>query len=110
MKKFVIRELLDQMKDKWEPQDVAFTNDTALRMCKLEGAYHWHTHQAEDELFLVLKGKIFIDTDSHEGTVELGEMEGFVVKRGTRHRSRTENGQPAWVLLVEPTKTKTLGE
>lgn len=110
MKKFVIQELLDDMIDKWVPKDVAFTNDTAIRMCKVEGAYDWHTHPAEDELFLVLKGKVFIDTNTEDGTVELGEMEGFVVKRGTRHRSRTEVGQPAWLLLVEPTKTKTLGK
>lgn len=110
MKKFVIKELLDKMADRWAPLDVAFTNDTAIRMCKLEGAYNWHTHQAEDEMFLVLKGKVFIDTNTPDGTVELDEMDGYVVKRGTRHRSRTEEGQPAWVLLVEPTKTKTLGE
>jgi mannose-6-phosphate isomerase-like protein (cupin superfamily) len=106
MNKVVFRELVENLKDKWEPQDVTFVNDAALRIAKLDGAYHWHTHREEDEFFLVLKGKVFIDTA--EGTVELNEMEGYNVKCGTRHRSRTDG--PAWILLVEPKKTITKGE
>ena len=105
MTKFIVKEWVDRVREKWEPLDITFVNDTALRIAKVEGAYDWHTHQDEDELFLVVKGRIFIDTE--EGTVELNEMEGFVVRKGLRHRSRTE--APAWVLLVEPTRTKTLG-
>jgi mannose-6-phosphate isomerase-like protein (cupin superfamily) len=105
MKKIVINRLIDEAKEKWIPQDVCFVNETALRICKVEGAYDWHTHQEEDEFFLVVKGHVFIDTE--EGSVELNENEGFVVRKGLRHRSRTEG--PAWVLLVEPTRTKTLG-
>jgi len=99
MKKVIFNNLIETVKEKWEPEDVAFINDTALRIAKVDGAYQWHTHPGEDEFFLVLKGNIFIDTNT-EGTVELKEMEGYLVKRGVRHRSR---------LLVEPTKTKTKG-
>lgn len=106
MNKVMLKDLIEKLKDKWEPQDVTFVNDTALRIAKVDGAYHWHTHREEDEFFLVLKGKVFIDTA--DGTVGLEEMEGFTVKRGTRHRSRTDG--PAWILLVEPKKTKTKGE
>ncbi len=105
MNKININQLIDQVQNKWEPRDVCFVNDTALRIAKVEGAYEWHTHQEEDELFLVVKGHVFIDTE--EGTVELHENECFVVSKGLRHRSRTDG--PAWVLLVEPTRTKTLG-
>ena len=100
------RELAEKVNEKWEPLDVAFINETALRVAKVDGAYKWHTHQEEDEFFLVLKGKVFIDLEgkSHE----LKENDGFLVKKGTRHRSRTE--EPAWVLLIEPTRTKTKGE
>ena len=106
MKKVIFNNLIETVKEKWEPEDVAFINDTALRIAKIDGAYQWHTHPAEDEFFLVLKGNIFIDTNT-EGTIELKEMEGYLVKRGVRHRSRTDS--PAWVLLVEPTKTETKG-
>lgn len=105
MTKFIVKEWIDRAGEKWEPLDITFVNDTALRIAKLEGAYDWHTHQDEDEMFLVIKGQVFIDTK--EGTIELNEMEGFVVRKGLRHRSRAE--KPAWVLLVEPTRTKTLG-
>lgn len=107
MKKVILQELIGKINEKWEPEDVAFINETALRITKVEGAYDWHTHPREDEFFLVLKGKIFIDTDTADKTVELNEMEGYLVKQGVRHRSRTDG--PAWVLLVEPTRTKTKG-
>ena len=105
MKKVIFQQLIEKVNEKWEPEDVVFINDTALRIAKVEGAYQWHTHPGEDEFFLVLKGNVFIDTE--EGTAALKELEGFLVKRGIRHRSRTEG--PAWVLLAEPTRTKTKG-
>ena len=99
------RELAEKVNEIWEPLDVAFINEAALRIAKVDGAYKWHTHQKEDEFFFVLKGNVFIDLEGK--SVELKENEGFLVKKGTRHRSRTE--EPAWVLLIEPTKTKTKG-
>jgi mannose-6-phosphate isomerase-like protein (cupin superfamily) len=106
MKKIKLKDIIKDVKDPWQPKDIAYINDTALRIAKIHGVYNWHTHRDEDELFLVLKGKIFIDTE--EGAVELRENEGFLVEKGTRHRSRAK--KPAWILLVEPTRTKTLGE
>ena len=110
MKKIIFAELLETIREKWEPADIAFINDTALRVAKVDGAYDWHTHPAEDEFFLVLEGQIFIDTEAVGGavkSVELNRMEGFLVKQGIKHRSRTDG--PAWVLLVEPTRTNTKG-
>ncbi len=106
MEKINLIELINKIKEPWEPQNIVLVDETALRIAKIEGAYNWHTHREEDEFFLVLKGKIFIDTE--EGSIELNEMEGYLVKKGTRHRSRTE--KPAWILLIEPLKTKTKGE
>ncbi|MCK5058997.1 MAG: cupin domain-containing protein [Candidatus Aminicenantes bacterium] len=107
MKKVNLLELIEKVKKPWQIMDVVSINKTALRIAKIEGAYQWHTHQKEDEFFLVIKGKIFIDTNK-DGTIELDEMESYLVEKGLRHRSRSE--KPAWVLLVEPTETKTLGE
>jgi len=106
MQKINFNNIIERIKDPWEPKDIAFISDTALRVAMIHGAYDWHTHKLEDELFFVLKGKIYIDTE--QGTIELNELEGFLVKKGTRHRSRSE--APAWVLLIEPKKTKTKGE
>jgi len=106
MKKIKFKDIVAGVKKPWQPKDVAFINDTALRVAKIEGVYNWHTHRDEDEFFFVLKGKISIDTE--EGEVEIKENQGFLVKRGKRHRSRAKKA--AWILLVEPVKTKTLGE
>lgn len=106
MTKVDLKELVKEMKDPWQPKDIAYINDTALRVAKIDGEYHWHTHRNEDEFFLVLKGKIFIDLD--DASIELKEHQGVLVKCGKRHRSRA--AKPAWVLLVELIKTKTKGE
>ena len=106
MAKISLKKIIAQVKETWQPMDIVYINDSALRIAKIEGAYAWHTHRNEDEFFLVLKGKIYIDTE--DGSVELKEHEGYLVRRGTRHRSRAE--KPAWILLIEPIKTKTKGE
>lgn len=109
MDKIIINEFIRRCDEVWEVHDLTYINNTALRMAKLQGAYSWHTHQNEDEFFLVVKGSIAIDTNSADGTVELNENEGYVVRKGVRHRSRTLENEPAWVLLVEPRETKTKG-
>ncbi len=106
MDKINLKEWVERIKTPWEPKEILSFHDVALRVAKIEGAYEWHTHRLEDELFLVLKGKIYIDTPKE--SIELNEMEGYLVKKGTRHRSRSD--KPAWVLLVEPVLTKTKGE
>ncbi len=106
MSKIKFSDLIKSTKDPWQPKDIAYINDTALRVAQIHGEYHWHTHQDEDEFFFVLKGTIYIDMDNE--SVELNEGDGLVVKKGIRHRSRAK--KPAWVLLVELIKTKTRGE
>lgn len=106
MQKINFHDVIDNIKEPWEPKDIAYISDAALRVAMIQGAYDWHTHKQEDELFFVLKGKIYIDTE--KGSIELNELEGFLVKKGIRHRSRSD--APAWVLLFEPKKTKTKGE
>jgi len=106
MEKINLKRLVRETKDPWQPRDILHVHQTALRVAKIEGSYNWHVHVNEDEFFLVLKGKIFIDTS--KGSIELKENEGYLVKKGIRHRSRAK--KPAWVLLVEPVVTKTKGE
>lgn len=106
MPKVSFAEVAKKIDEAWRPQDIAYVNDTCLRMAKIHGTYDWHLHRSEDEFFLVIKGEIFIDFE--KDSVHLKEGEGLLVKRATKHRSRAD--KPAWVLLVEPTATKTLGE
>lgn len=107
MKKIDLLEVIGKIKKPWQVTDLITVNNTTLRIAKIEGAYQWHTHQNKDEFFLVLKGKIFIDTNK-DGVIELNEMECYLVEKGIRHRSRAD--KPAWVLLAEPPEIKTPGE
>jgi len=95
----------EKIKEFWQPYDIAFVHNVALRIARIQGAYSWHTHKDEDEFFLVIEGEITIETE--EETVILKEGEGYLVKRGLRHRSKSEH--PATILLIEPKKTKTKG-
>jgi mannose-6-phosphate isomerase-like protein (cupin superfamily) len=104
--KINLKKLIRETKEPWQPRDILHVHDTALRVAKIDGAYQWHVHLKEDEFFLVLKGKIFVDTE--KDSIEIKENEGYLVKKGMRHRSRAK--RPAWVLLIEPVLTKTKGE
>jgi mannose-6-phosphate isomerase-like protein (cupin superfamily) len=106
VEKLKVKEIIKEIKEPWQPKDIVYVNDIALRVAKIKGVYNWHTHRNEDEFFLVLKGNISIDLDN--ATIDLKEGEGYLVQRGKRHRSRAS--KPAWILLIEPTKTKTKGE
>lgn len=106
MAKINLKKLIRETKEPWQPRDILHVHDTALRVAKIDGAYQWHVHLKEDEFFLVLKGKIFVDTE--KDSIEIKENEGYLVKKGMRHRSRAK--RPAWVLLIEPVLTKTKGE
>ena len=67
----------------WSPRVVAEVDDAYVKVAKVRGVFGWHAHADEDELFLILKGRLRIEME--QGPVELGEGEMFVVPKGTRH-------------------------
>jgi len=95
------------MEEVWVPKQLAATRNVALRIARLRGSYHWHVHKDEDEIFYILSGVVFVDTDT--GSVELKAGQALVVPKGIRHRSRVDAGD-ALVLLIEPESTITTGE
>ena len=72
--------------DRWYNQTLCRVNDSVVRLGVVEGDYHWHKHDDEDEFFHVVSGCFLIDLEG--GTVELGPGQGFVVPRGVKHRPR----------------------
>lgn len=106
MKKIALKEVGHRIHAFWQPREIAIVNNTALRLAKILGPYNWHVHKNEDEFFLVVEGEVSVDTE--DGTIDLKEGEGFLVPRGTRHRSKSDS--PATILLIEPTSTLTKGE
>jgi mannose-6-phosphate isomerase-like protein (cupin superfamily) len=72
--------------DRWWNQTLCRVNDSVVRLGIVEGEYHWHKHDEEDEFFYVVEGRFLIDLDDR--TVELAPRQGFVVPKGVRHRPR----------------------
>jgi len=82
----------------WFNQTLTRVNDAVVRVGVIQGEYHWHHHDVEDEFFYVVSGRLFIDLE--ERTVELAPMQGFTVPHGVRHRTRAPG--KTVILMVEP--------
>jgi mannose-6-phosphate isomerase-like protein (cupin superfamily) len=83
--------------DKWYNQTLCQVNDSVVRLGVLQGDYHWHKHDNDDEFFFVLEGHFLIDLEDH--SVDLQPQQGFVVPKGVRHRTRAPDR--AIILMVE---------
>ena len=89
----------------WSPRVVAIANGQHVKVAKVKGEFVWHHHEAEDELFLVVKGRLLLKFRDHE--VWLGEGEFVIVPRGVEHLPIAP--EEAHVLLLEPKSTLNTG-
>jgi len=105
-RKVNLAEKLASFSETWSPKVVAELNGQLVKVARLEGEFVWHDHAEEDELFLVLEGRLRIEL--RDRTVVLEEGELFVVPRGVEHRPVAE-GRAA-VLLFEPAGTRNTGD
>jgi mannose-6-phosphate isomerase-like protein (cupin superfamily) len=90
----------------WSPRVVAEVDDAYIKVAKVQGSLAWHSHENEDELFLVLKGRLRIEMES--GPIELGEGEMFVVQKGVRHNPVAE--EECHLMLIERKSTLHTGD
>jgi mannose-6-phosphate isomerase-like protein (cupin superfamily) len=77
------RQVAASLTEHWSPRVVGAVDDNYVKVAKLLGTFGWHAHDDEDELFLVMKGRLRIDMEA--GAVEIGEGEFYVVPKGVRH-------------------------
>lgn len=96
---------LNRFSDYWSPKIVGELNDSYVKLVKLKGEFVWHHHDDEDELFLVVEGKLLIKLRDRD--IELEEGEFVVIPRGVEHLPIAE--QEAHVLLLEPKTTLNTG-
>ena len=89
----------------WSPRVVAAVDDSYVKVAKVQGTFTWHSHDGEDEVFFILKGRLRIDMES--GPVELSEGELFVVPKGVRHCPVAED--ECHVMLIERKSTLHTG-
>ena len=92
-----VQALVDRCTDRWWNQTLCRVNDSVVRLGIVQGEYHWHKHDDEDEFFYVVEGRFLIDLE--ERTVDLGPRQGFVVPKGVRHRPRAP--ERTVILMVE---------
>ena len=88
------------------PRVVAEVDDSYVKVAKVHGSLAWHSHEHEDELFMVLQGRLRIELDG--AAVELGEGDMYVVPKGVRHNPVAE--QECLLLLVERKSTLHTGD
>jgi mannose-6-phosphate isomerase-like protein (cupin superfamily) len=105
MKKVSLAEKFSLFSEHWSPKLVGQVNDCAIKLVKFQGEFLWHHHEREDELFLVVRGRIRIRF--RDGDIELKEGEFVVVPRGEEHMPVAE--EEAWVVLIEPSSTLNTG-
>ena len=92
----------------WSPLVLAQVNDQFLKVARVQGEFPWHAHEAEDELFLVLRGALTIGRAAADGgpvTLRAGEV--FVVPKGVRHN--TSAVDETWIALIETVTTEHTG-
>ena len=89
--------LADACEYKWYNQTLCQVNGSVVRLGVVEGEYHWHKHDEDDEFFYVVEGQLLIDLETR--TVELYPRQGFVVPKGVVHRTRAPHRTV--ILMVE---------
>ncbi len=105
MEKISLAEKFAQFGDHWSPKIVAELNGQKVQVVRLLGEFVWHHHNIEDELFLVVHGRLRMQFRDREVVLEAGEL--IVVPRGVEHRPVAD--EEAHVLLFEPASTLNTG-
>ena len=89
--------LVAQCRDRWYNQTLCKVNDSVIRLGVMQGEYHWHKHDRDDEFFFVLEGHFIVDLEDR--SIDLQPQQGFVVPRGVMHRTRAP--ERAVILMAE---------
>ena len=94
--------------EQWTPKIIGELNNQYVKICKLKDDFVWHSHENEDELFMVFKGTLLIDFRDNK-TIEVKEGEIVIIPKGVEHRPHT-NGEIVFNLLFEPKTTLHTGD
>ena len=98
--------IVAENKEKWFNQTLTQINGSVVRIGIVEGEYHWHKHDDDDEFFFVLDGTLFVDLE--DKTIELKPMQGVTVSKGVMHRTRAP--QKTVMLMVETATIDPIGD
>ena len=100
-----VPQLVETCTDKWYNQTLSEVNNSVVRLGIVEGEYHWHKHENEDEFFFVLSGKLTIELEDR--TIELGPGQGTTITKNVLHKPRAS--VKTVMLMVETTSIDPIG-
>jgi len=106
LQKMDINKMVDECKDKWFNQTLTQVNESVVRLGIVEGEYHWHKHDNDDEFFFVLEGQLLIDLEDR--TIELNPNQGVTITKGAMHRPRAP--KRTVMLMVETSAIQPTGD
>ncbi len=101
-----VPQIVRECKDKWFNQTLTKVNDSVVRIGIVQGEYHWHKHDNDDEFFYVLQGKLLIDLEGR--TIELEPGQGVTIPKGLLHRPRAP--EKTVMLMVETSAIQPTGD
>jgi mannose-6-phosphate isomerase-like protein (cupin superfamily) len=101
-----VQKLNQECQEPWFNQTLCQVNDCVVRLGIIQGEFHWHKHDDEDEFFYVVEGRLLIDLQ--ERTLELAPRQGFTVPQGVLHRTRAP--ERTVILMIEGRGVKPTGD
>jgi len=104
--KINIEQSFDQVSEYWSPRVIGRVNDQFVKIAKVKGEFVWHNHADEDELFLVVRGRLRMQLEGDEVELNAGDM--YVVSKGVMHNPVADD--ECWVMLIETVTTKHTGD
>ena len=106
LEKIDVNEMVKACTDKWFNQTLTEVNESVVRLGIVEGEYHWHKHDNDDEFFFVLQGQLLIDLEGE--TIELNPNQGVTIPKGVMHRPRALT--KTVMLMVETNQIQPTGD
>lgn len=100
-------DIIENCKEKWWNQTLTKVNDSVVRIGIVEGEFHWHKHEGDDEFFYVVEGKLYIDIEGDK-TLELEKGQGVTISKGMMHRPRAP--KRTVMLMVETSDVMPTGD
>ena len=105
MEKINIIDKLNTFSEHWSPRIIGDINESYVKLAKLKGEFVWHMHENEDEMFMVIKGRLVIKLRTEDIILNEGEL--FIIPRGVEHMPVAED--EVQVMLIEPKTTLNTG-
>jgi mannose-6-phosphate isomerase-like protein (cupin superfamily) len=101
-----VTQMVKDCTDKWFNQTLTEVNNSVVRLGIVEGEYHWHKHDNDDEFFFVLEGQLLIDLE--DKTIELNPNQGVTISKGVMHRPRAP--KKTVMLMMETNAIQPTGD